>query len=142
MATEFEKQMLEVAEKWLGYIKEKVNSDTPQPTPTPKPEPTPVPVSTDPEIIYNGKSEYTLAPGEHTKFNVYVNNVSSSRDYTVETVGDPVFMGVDEVGYKTNTGYKLAFDVKGGANYGKGTIKVYLTKKRDVCVTISIITKP
>lgn len=111
----------------------------PVPTPAPQPEPTPepVPVSTEPEVVYGGPSDYTLKPGERAKFSVYVNNVSSSRDYTVSTIGDPAFMNCEEVGYKTKTGYRLDFDIT-AKNYGRGTIKTYLTKNQNKCVTITI----
>lgn len=102
---------------------------TPEPTPQPTPEPTPEPISKDPEIVYNGASVINISRGEHEKFSVYVNNVSSSRDYIINTTGEPTFYKCNEVGYTTKTGYRLDFDVA-GVNAGEGTISVYLAKDK------------
>lgn len=98
----------------------------------------PKPVSTEPEIVYPGNPEIILIPGQSVDFNVYVNNVDSSRDYSVETVGDPLFYDCEETGYKTSTGFRLAFRIK-GKSIGKGSIKVYLNKDRSKCVNIAVI---
>ena len=98
----------------------------------------PKPTSTEPEIVYSGKSEIVLAVGESVKFSIYVNNVRSSRDYSVETAGDPTFYSCDEVGIPTNYGYQLDFALKGKIA-GKGSIKVYLNKNRSECVNIVVI---
>ena len=100
----------------------------------------PKPTSTNPEIVYSGNTEITLTPGESVKFSVYVNNVTSSRDYSVETVGDPTFYDCNEVGNKTDCGYQLDFALKGKIA-GKGSIKVYLTKERNKRVDIAVIVK-
>lgn len=98
----------------------------------------PKPASTEPEIVYPGNPEITLIPGQSAEFNVYVNNVDSSRDYSVETVGDPLFYDCKEDGHKTNSGYRLDFALK-GKNAGKGSIKVYLNKDRSKCINIAVI---
>ena len=120
---------------------ENIENETPTPTPAPEPTPTPKPTSTDPEIVYSGNSEIVLTVGESVKFSIYVNNVTSSRDYSVETVGDPTFYDCNEVGNKTDCGYQLDFALK-GKNAGKGSIKVYLNKDREKCVSIAVIVKP
>ena len=100
----------------------------------------PKPTSTEPEIVYSGKSEIVLAVGESVKFSIDVNNVTSSRDYSVETVGDPTYYDCDEAGYKTDYGYRLDFALKGKIA-GKGSIKVYLTKERNKRVDIAVMVK-
>lgn len=113
---------------------------TPEPTPQPTPTPDPEPISKDPEIVYNGASSYTLVRGENAKFSVYVNNVSSSRDYIINTSGEPTYYRCEETGNKTSVGYRLDFSIT-GVNYGKGAIKVYLASDKSKSITISIIIK-
>jgi hypothetical protein len=110
---------------------------TPAPTPTPTPTPTPEPISKDPEIVYTGDANITLAPGEHRKFSVYVNNVSSSHDYVINTTGDPTYMGCNEAGYKTSSGYRIDFDIW-GVNRGNGTVTVFLAKDKSRIVNIAV----
>ena len=71
------------------------------------------------------------------KFSVYVNNVSSSRDYIINTSGEPTYFRCDEVGNKTSTGYRLDFNIT-GVNVGKGGIKVYLAADKTNSVTIAV----
>lgn len=119
---------------------ESTPAPTPAPTPTPTPEPTPEPVSKDPAIVYNGPDNITLSVGGHTKFDVYVNNVNSGHDYIINTSGEPTYIRADDTGYKTASGYRLAFDVA-GINRGRGVIKVYLAADKTKSVEIAVTVK-
>lgn len=113
---------------------------TPEPTPEPTPQPTSEPISKDPEIVYNGPASYTIGRGENVKFSVYVNNVSSSRDYIINTSGEPIYYRCEETGYKTSVGYRLDFSIT-GVNYGKGAIRVYLAADKTQRVEITVTVK-
>ena len=83
------------------------------------------PQSTEPGIVYSGKTEYTPAPGEHVIFSVYFNGVSSSGDYRIMPSGSPTFIDPVISGSRTSTGFKVDFDVR-AVRTGQGSIKMYI----------------
>ena len=97
----------------------------PTPTPTPTPEPTPTPTG-EPEFVYNGAAEYTIAKGEHAKFTIYVNNATSS-DFQTTVPGDPECIRADDKWSRTSNGYKADVDIK-GVNRGVGQYCLYWRK--------------
>ena len=125
----------------LKLLKEGGVSPEPSPEPAaasvPEPVPAPVPAGKDPEIVYTGDTNITLSHGKHRKFSVYVNNVSSSHDYVINTTGDPTYMGCNEAGYKTSSGYRIDFDIW-GVNRGNGTVTVFLAKDKSRIVNIAV----
>lgn len=134
--------MLEIFKKWINVIEQNVNiNNTSDKTNSQEQKPQEPkeevkPTSSEPEIIYNGSTAYTLGLKDHAKFSVYVCNIASTKDYTIEPYGNPTFISYDLSVNKTSNGYRLDFDVK-ACNYGEGRIKVYLTKDRQKAVTIS-----
>lgn len=113
------------------------------PTPEPSPEPTPTPTPTgEPEFVYNGATEYTIAKGEHAKFTIYVNNATSS-DFQTAVPGDPECIRADDKWSKTSNGYKADIDVK-GVNRGNGEYCIYWRKdekNKDKWLIIKITVK-
>ena len=109
----------------------------PTPTPTPTPEPEPTPVSKDPEVVLEGKSEYTIGVGETIRFTIWFNNVSSTSDYSIAP--NLPSLSYKITAYKTTTGYKDVVEVK-GMNGGSGSVKAYLKadKSKSVLVKINV----
>lgn len=112
---------------------------TPTPTPTPEPTPTPdpTPATKDPEIVLDGKSEYTIGVGETVRFTIYFNNVASTSDYIVSPNLPALSYKINA--YKTTVGYKDVVEVK-GMNGGSGSVKAYLKadKSKSVLVKINV----
>ena len=112
-----------------GAAKEKVVQQT-----TPKQEEQPQ--TTAPGIVYIGKNEYTISPGEHVKFSVYFNGVSTTSDYRILPGGTPTYIKSVITGNKTNSGFRADFDIQ-GVRAGQGSVKMYI--KSDPENTLNII---
>jgi len=94
------------------------------------------PETTAPGIMYIGKNEYTISPGEHVKFSVYFNGVSTTSDYRILPGGTPTYIKSVITGNKTNSGFRVDFDIL-GVRAGQGSVKMYI--KSDPENTLNII---
>lgn len=97
---------------------------TPTPDPEPTPEPTPTPTTSDPEIVYNGSSAYTVGVGESTTITFYGMNSTNFDDFAVEMNGAFGTMPVFKYKIKqsrVDNGCRFDFVVTGNTN-GTGSI--------------------
>lgn len=146
MVTEFEKQMYEVMKKWIGYIGDKIDGGvepepapeptpipTPEPTPAPTPEPIPTPITKEPEIVYNGKSAYTIAKGESIVLTFWGLNSTNDRDFECSGNGMygamPVF--TDKLKQtKIDNGFRFDVTIT-GKNEGNGWFSMSPYREKD-----------
>lgn len=142
---ELEKQMYEIAKKWLGYIGEHIDGGavpdpTPTPEPTPEPDPIPTPSTKEPVVIYKGKTAYTLGVGDTTIITFYCMNSNDPQDfdYSGQNMfgGHPVFKRKLRQEKITN-GFKFIFEITGFSE-GNGSLTVGVKKNHELVNAVTV----